>query len=307
MNPFLLVLWWFAQTDVPVIARTDVTLVRVPVSVRDENGAFRTDLAAHDFEVFEDGIPQELRAVTRAADLPLTIAVAIDRSGSQTTFGRRHRQAAGEFLSAVLREGDRGMVVAFNARTRVLADLTGSRAELVSALDMGAREINQRAELTAPRRRSVGTGYHDAIHALARQRFQAVTGRKAILVFTDGNDNASRHSLVEAIEAAQSADVLVFHLGLSKLSWLNRLGEKAMTRISRETGGRYFAARRLDNIQAAYREMEEELRSLYELAYSPRRSPDGTVRRLEVRVKRPGWRVVHRPSYRAAETISNPK
>lgn len=290
----------------PPIARAEVQLVRVPVVVRDENGTYRTDLTIGDFELLEDGLEQKLKTASRGVDLPLTVALVFDASGSQAGFGGRQQAAADRFLAAVMKPGDRGMAAKFQAKTWLIQDLTEDRGQLGQALGRLGAKASELTELTAPRRRRVGTGYYDAMAAVARGRLKAAAGRKAILMFTDGLDNASRVSLGEAIEAAQSADAIVYHLAIMPgLSGLIKAGQRAMQRASRETGGTYFRPRKGEEWDEAFAQIEAELRSLYELSYTPSRAGDGSERKIEVKVKRAGWRVTHRPSYRSEGPVTS--
>lgn len=292
-----------AEALPPPIARAEVQLVRVPVVVRDENGAYRTDLTIDDFEVLEDGVAQTLKTASRGVDLPLTVALVFDASGSQAGFGRRQQSAADRFLAAVMKPGDRGMAAKFQAKTWLIQDLTEDRGQLEQALGRLGAKVSELTELTAPRWRRVGSGYYDAMAAVARGRLKAAAGRKAILMFTDGLDNASRVSLGEAIEAAQSADAIVYHLAI--MPGLIKAGQRTMQRASRETGGMYFRPRNEKEWDEAFAQIEAELRNLYELSYAPSRAGDGSARKIEVKVKRPGWRVTHRPGYRSEAPVTS--
>ncbi|MBI3470766.1 MAG: VWA domain-containing protein [Candidatus Solibacter usitatus] len=290
--------------DAPSI-RVDVHVVNVACTVRDRDGALINDLGQGDFEIRENGAPQTVRYFARRLDQPLTVGLLLDYSGSQRRFIERHRADAVRFLRQVLHQGDHAVVVGFTGRLRLLFDLSGAVDPLEETLARASSDFPA-FPLFGPRdRRFGGTAFRDAVFHAARIKLKPEPGRKALLILTDGMDNASRHKLSDAIEAAQSADAIVYCISYQPSRLLpSRPGvaaRKAMNRLAGDTGGRVFDAAR-EEMPRIFQQIEEELRSTYELGYvsnSPRK--DGKFRKIEVLVKRPGLKVRARKGYYPAD------
>jgi Ca-activated chloride channel family protein len=153
-------------------------------------------------------------------------------------------------------------------------------------------------------KRDLGTAFYDAIfHATEDLLAKAETGRRALLVFSDGEDNSSAHHLLEAIEAAQRTGTTIFCLRYTELEkgvWnaRNKYGRGVMERIARETGGLEFDAAEERNLKAAFAQIGEILRSSYDLAYaSTAGSGDDTFRKIQIRTRQPGLAVRHKTGY----------
>lgn len=285
--------------------RTEVHLVNVGFSVRDAGGRFATTLAQDDFEVFEDGSPQKIAFFARSADVPLDLGLIADFSGSQEGFVKPHHKDLETFLKRVLTPRDRAFLVCFGNRIRLAQDYTSSAGALVDALHHFEKGDYDFPELGPHERRILGTAFYDAIfYSIERRLAASERSRKAIVVFSDGEDNSSGHHMMEAIEAAQSNDVLLFPIRYTETLKggpiaRNRYGAMVMARIAQETGGEDFNARE-KNLGADFEQIGEQLRASYQLAYhSTNPRSDDSFRKVQIRVKQPGYSVRAKTGYYA--------
>ena len=287
--------------------RVNVQLVNMGFSVRDAQGKLVSDLKPDDFEVVEDGVPQKISFFARSADIPLSLGLLVDISGSQGSFVKQHARDLKAFLSGVLSARDRAFLVCFASRPRLVADYSPSGKGLVEALD-GYESLHDKSgypnlgPLEIP---AGGTVFYDAIYHSSQQMFQNVErGRKALIIFSDGEDNASAHHMLDAIEAAQTNDVLLFcirytEIKAGRLNSRNKYGTSVMARLGLETGGADYDARAKD-LSEHFREIGEQLRSSYELAYhSTNPDRDQTFRKVKIEVKQPGLVVRAKTGYYA--------
>lgn len=294
----------------------DVHLVSVGFSVRDAQGKLVTGLRQDDFEVFEDGAPQKIAFFAAAADVPLKLGLIVDVSGSQESFIKPHRKDLETFLKTTLGSRDRAFLVCFGNRIRLAHDYSSSAAELSQALadfhrggpakPKGKHTETPYAlypELGPRETRILGTAFYDAIYYSIAERLTGTEeGRRALILFSDGEDNSSAHHMLEAIEAAQSSDVLLFSVRYTEaphghLNARNKYGIGVMGRIAHETGGADFdagAGRLADD----FRRIGEQLRGSYELAFhSTNPVNDHTFRKLSIRPKQMGLTVVAKTGY----------
>ena len=296
--------------------RVDVHLVNVAFSVRNTQGALVTGLHQEDFEVFENGVPQKIAFFAAASDVPLNLGLIVDVSGSQDSFVKPHRKDLQTFLKTVLGSRDRAFLVCFGNRIRLVHDYTASAEALTEALAEFHGPLPQKGKHseTAPRLypelgprevRVLGTAFYDAIFHSIAERFPAeVQGRRALILFSDGEDNSSAHNMLEAIETAQSNDVLVFAVRYTdaphgRLTARNKYGISVMERVARETGGADFDAR-TRGLAEDFRQIAEELRGAYELAFHSTNSvSDRTFRKIEIRPKEAGLTVRAKTGYYA--------
>jgi Ca-activated chloride channel homolog len=287
--------------------RVDVQLVGVGFSVRDAQGRLVPDLGRQDFEIFEDGIPQKISFFARSVDVPLNLGLVVDISGSQGSFIKQHHRDLRTFLGEVLRKDDRAFLVCFANHPRLVADLSASPASLGDALEGYERVRDKRLyPLLGPvEDRTGGTAFYDALFHSARQVLGPVkSGRRALIVFSDGEDNASAHHMMDAIEAAQAENVLLFPIRYTetrngRLNARSKYGMSVMERMARETGGADFDARE-KGLAENFRQIGEQLRSAYEMAYhSTNPERDGTFRKLRIEVKRPALQARAKTGYYA--------
>lgn len=291
--------------------KVSVNLINVAFTVHDSQGRFVPDLTADEFEVFEDGQQQKIQFFDRASDLPLNVGLVVDFSGSQDRFVKAHHQDLQEFLNDVLGPRDRAFLLCFGNHLRLVQDFTASARGVMEGLQDFEHDKRHYPELgPQDEDRELGTGFYDAIYYPITEKLAgAVSGQKALLVFSDGEDNSSAHHMLDAIEAAQNENVRVYGLRYTEnkhghLTARNKYGIRVMERIARETGAAAYDARR-GNLAAWLGEIKEELRSSYDLAY-PSTNParDGSFRKITIRAKRLGLVVRAKPGYFAA--ASNP-
>jgi Ca-activated chloride channel family protein len=173
---------------------------------------------------------------------------------------------------------------------------------MMQQLDTYRHDDGHFPELGPKERRDLGTAFYDSIFYSVTEKLANGSGRRALLVFSDGEDNSSSHDMMTAIEAAQNANVLIFTIRYTekkrgKLTARNKYGIRVMDRIAKETGGQHIDAGTTDP-KTYFREIAEELRSSYELAYYPSNpNPDDTFRKIAVRPKRAGVTIRSRTGY----------
>ncbi len=318
---------------------TDVNVVNVYATVRDKKGAIIRDLTKDDFTVEEDGRPQTIKYFAKEVDLPLKLGLSVDTSPSQRRVLEQERGASGKFLDQVLREGkDQAFVLHFDAEVELLQDFTGSRKLLQNALNeieaSQPRQL-QRRDPNDPgggygggggqqRRRGGGgggTSMYDAIALACDELMRKQTGRKALVLLTDGVDTSSKDTMTDAIMAAQKSDTLVYSIyftdseayGQSQGGGVfgpprmgrrggmgqqpNRLdGKKILQRLADDTGGSFYE-RKKQTLDDIYRQLQEELRSQYSLGYTPDKDTGRGYRRLKVTTKDKGLTVRARDGY----------
>ena len=264
-----------------------------------------TDLGQDDFEVAEDGAPQKIAFFARSQDVPLNLGLIVDFSGSQDPFLKAHHKDLETFLGSVLGPADRTFLLCFGDRLRLASRFTSSPQEILAGLqafEKGARDFQ---ELGSGEDREGGTAFFDAIYySTTAMLSDAERGRRALIVFSDGEDNSSSHNMMEALETAQSNAVVLYGVRYTdvkngRLNSHNKYGTSVMARMAQDTGGADFDARKTD-MASQFKSIGEQLRSSYELAYhSSNPVSDGTFRKISVTVKRPGVAVRAKTGYYA--------
>lgn len=305
---FAAILTAWQKPDIQV----DVDLVTVACAVDDHNGAPVRDLKAQDFRILDDGEPRAITNLWPESGLPLTVALVADVSGSQEGFVKSHRDALSQFLRRVIGPRDRAMVVEVSSQARLIAPLTGSATDLRTAVQkIGTREGKQAPLLGPPCRHESfphscgGTALWHGLYYTAAQ-LKPVTGRKAIVVLSDGMDTASDVSLNDLIDLSQSAGVVVYSIKyaspmrfLSITAAIIQAASRGLNRLSRETGGLMFPnpGHKTDEV---FSRIESDLRNLYVLGFvPPEDARDGKFHKLDVTTLRPDFLVRARSGYRA--------
>ncbi|MEO8368505.1 MAG: VWA domain-containing protein [Candidatus Solibacter sp.] len=293
-------LLYFAQAQI----RVEVSLVNVGFSVRDEKGNLVTNLTQDDFEVTDDGVPQKIAFFAKSTDVPLTLGLVMDVSGSQREFLKPHHNDLQTFLKTVLRPQDRAFLVCFGNNLRLMSDYTSSAKELVEAMKTFEKGKNiENYPTIGPREhRVLGSAVYDAIYHSATQMMQSEErGRRALIIFSDGEDNASAHHMLETIEAAQANNVTLFTIRytenpMNHLNARNKYGISVMERIARETGGVDFDGQGT-GLQQGFHDIDEQLRSSFELAYHTGNSGDKSFHKITIKPKQPGLTVRAKSGY----------
>ncbi len=277
---------------IPVSAqdiKVDVNVVNVLVSVRDGRGALVTDLQEKDFTLFEDGQRQTNLYFKRETDLPLVIAMLIDVSGSQRRVLQTERVAASQFLSSIMKDGDRAALVSFGSSVYNEQDFTRFPFKMADALD----------RLTIDE--DLGTLLYDATHWVAG-RLRHVNGRKIIVLITDGVDFYSKNSRSTVIKEAQRANASIYGIYYVDPQGYgaddDRGGRRALRALAEPTGGRFYEVNRRRPLHAVLQGLEDELRTQYSIGYRP---PDSgrSFRKIKVTVPK-GYTVQVRKGYYAA-------
>ena len=282
--------------------KVDVSLVTVSFSVRDTNGALVDGLTQDDFEALEDSAPQKIAYFAKSTDVPLTLGLVVDASGSQDHFEKQHEHDLDTFLKAVLGPKDRVFLVGFGNYVRVVSDFSRSGADMMQQWKAYAKKPQNFPELGPHESRDLGTAFYDSIFYSIDERLAKENGRRALLIFSDGEDNSSSHDMMTTIEEAQQTNVQLFAIRYTqkehgKLTARNQYGIRVMDRIARETGGMHIDAQEVDP-RTYFRQIAEELRTSYELGYYPSAAAkDQTFRKIVVRVKKPGLTVRSRTGY----------
>ncbi|HEV8610115.1 MAG TPA: VWA domain-containing protein [Thermoanaerobaculia bacterium] len=250
-----------------------VDVVQLHVSALDKSGHFVKGLARDDFSIQEDGRRQTISGFEVADKLPLSIGLVVDGSGSMEQGLAFVHEASAELFKNLIRDKDRGFVIEFRERPRFLQDLTGNSAELQRA----ARET--RAE--------GATALYDSI-ILGLYQFRALEGRKALIVVTDGADNRSHVDFATLLRYARSAGAPVYFIAVG-IPLTDFKSKKVINEIATESGGQVFSIGSASKIAEVTKQIEEELRSQYVLAFrTDSQKPQGEYRAVSVAVARPG-------------------
>jgi Ca-activated chloride channel family protein len=253
-----------------------VNLVNLLFTVADRKGKFVTNLSKDDFRVFEDDKLQSITSFSSETNLPLTIALLVDTSGSIRDKLRFEEEAAIEFFYSTLQRGkDRGLVIIFDSAVELIQDFTDDPEKLADKI----RKI----------RAGGGTSLYDAVYLAVNEKLAGQDGRKIIIVITDGDDNSSRVSLTETLEAAQRNEVTIYPISTNSAAFLGKKeqerGDKTLKKFAEETGGKAFFPLKIEDLASSFLDIHDELRSQYQIAYRPTNAnPDGTFRRIRVDV-----------------------
>jgi Ca-activated chloride channel family protein len=259
----------------------DVVSVPLMVSVADSKGKIITNLKKEDFKIYEDGQLQTIRSFTKESDLPLSIALLVDSSGSVIDKLKFEKAAATDFFfNTIQRRKDRAMVISFDSDAFVLTDDTPDGfTDQPERLSEALREIQAGG----------GTAVFDAIYKATNQKLAHEKGerRRLIILISDGEDTASRFSRTEALEMVQRHDVTIYAISTNKTSDTRSRekvkGDEVIQLLADETGGKAYFPLKLDELASDFQKIGEELRSQYVLSYTPTNSvQDGTYRKIRV-------------------------
>jgi Ca-activated chloride channel homolog len=254
---------------------SNVNEVNVIFTVTDKHGKFIKDLKQDDFKVLDNNQPpKQVRAFHAETDLPLRVGLLVDASNSVRDRFSFEQESAIEFLNQIVRpKSDRAFVIGFDTTAEVTQDFTDDTEKLskgVHALRAGG-----------------GTALYDALFFACRDKLQKSAAqnsavRRAIILLSDGEDNQSRVTREEAIEMAQRSEVIVYAIS-TNVSGVKLHGDKVLERLAEATGGRAFFPFKVQDVANAFSEIQDELRSQYQLAYKPADlQSDGRYHSIEI-------------------------
>ena len=260
-------------------------LVPVFVTVTDTEKRLVPELVKEDFDVLDNGKPTPV-VLFDSEIQPITVVVMLDTSGSMTGSLDLLRSAAEQFLIRLL-PADKGLVGAFNDKIQFAGTFSSNRDDLVGSL----RDLDY----------GNPTRLFDAIDASLDQ-LRGKEGRRAILVFTDGEDTFSKASMGRVLDRARTEEVMIYSIGLESnvvigSQRIRTRPDRGLRKLSDETGGGYFELKRTDELGPTFTRVALELHSQYSLAFTP--ATDGRVHKLDVVVKKPGMTARARKSYQA--------
>jgi Ca-activated chloride channel homolog len=268
----------------------NVDLVNVICTVSDRRGRLVTNLDKTDFRILENGVPQNITNFYRETDIPLSIGLLIDTSTSVRDRFKFEQEAAMDFLTKALRPGkDRGMIISFDTGIDLVQDFTDD----LTKLSQGIHEV----------RPGGGTKMLDAIYQACEEKLRPETGRKVIIVISDGDDNLSLRTLAATLEMAQKADVTIFCISTNSSGFMGvkaPQADKVMRKLAEETGGRAFFPFKAEDLSQSFLDIGIELRSQYSLAYrSSNAIRDGSFRTIRVETSQKNLKIKSRRGYYA--------
>ncbi len=304
--------------DAPVeTLKVNVNLVSLYFTVHDKHNGLIPNLTRDDCGVLEDKVPQKLKNFSAEADQPLTLGILLDTSGSQQNVLPMEQQTGAAFLERVLRSKDEAFLISFDVGVDLLSDYTSNPRQLERAMNkavintaggngaMGVPGIGQGPVPVhgTPK----GTLLYDAVYLAANEKLKLEAGRKAMILLTDGEDVGSQENVKSAIEAAQKSNTIVYVLMIADRGFYyggmigGYTGDAAMKKLADETGGRVIdVGNNGKKLEAAFKQIEDELRTQYLASYTPTNATlDGGYRHVDVQCKGDGLKVQARKGYYA--------
>jgi VWFA-related protein len=295
--------------------KVNVNVVQLFFNVKDKHGALIPNLTKEDFEISEDGKSQTIKYFAAESNLPLTLGIMIDASGSQRNVIDMEKEVGGAFLKQILTDKDEAYVMSFDITVDLLQDFTRDTHRLQAALNKAKVNVDYTSGGIpgmgggpVPTQNAPGTLLYDAVYLSAHDMLAKEVGRKAMILLTDGQDEGSRLKIRDAIEAAQKADAIIYVLlcadrGGYFSSGMSYSGEGDMRKLTEQTGGRVInVGNKFDKLREAFDQIAAELRSQYNVGYVPTNLKlDGTYRKLEIKNKQ-NYKIQARAGYYAART-----
>lgn len=294
-----------APADDDAVELVETNLVNVIFNAVDKDRRFITTLRQEDVQIFENNEPQTISLFQRETDLPLSLAILIDTSGSQKTTLPDEKDAAHIFIDSVIRpDKDKAAIISFSGDATIEQDLTGDRASLHSAIDsveiaevatkdqefVYEQEEKENQQTGAENRGLQGsTAIWDAIWATATDMLSQTPTRtrRAIILLSDGVDTTSRLKREAAIEAVVGANAVVYSIGIGD----DDFDEGALKKIAQRTGGHAFLPEDEAGLNAAFAQIQQELRTQYLISYSPtNKARDNTFRGIKIDIVNPQMR-----------------
>ncbi len=275
--------------------KAQVNVVNIFFNVKDKHGMLIPNLTKDNFDVLEDGKPQTIKYFSAESNQPLTLGIMIDTSASQTRVLDIEQESCAQFLRAVLRDKDLAFVINFDTDVDLDQDFTNNVHDLTRALNKmqinagmggGPPGLGGGPVPTTPR----GTLLYDAIYLGADEKLKNEVGRKAMIIFTDGEDQGSRLRIQDAIEAAQKADTICYVILIADRGFYGGFGysgDSDMRKLAEATGGRVIeVGNKQDKLRDAFNQIQNELRSQYNIGYTPGNTKlDGSYRKIQIKEK----------------------
>jgi len=296
------------QEENPVeTLKVNVDVVSLLFNVKDKGGHLLPNLNKDEFQVIEDGKPQNIKYFKSESELPLTIGILLDTSASQEAVLPIEQEVGAKFLQRILRKDDEAFLISFDVNVDLLQDFTNSERDIRKGMQMakinaggnvgGAPGIGQGPIAIQPK----GTLLYDAVFLAAHDKLRSEVGRKALILLTDGEDQGSQLKLQDALEAAQKSDAIVYTLLISDSGVAAGTGAGLMNKLCDQTGGRVIhVGNNRDKLEKAFDQVASELRSQYSIGYTPTNNRhDGGFRKVEIKTK-DGYKVQARKGYYAA-------
>jgi VWFA-related protein len=308
------------------VIRVETNLTNIFFTAADKQKRFVSTIKREDVRVLEDGVPQEIFTFQPNSDLPLSLAILIDTSGSEERTLPEEKAAARTFLESVMRpDKDEAAVVSFTGEVTLEQGLTGNVARLRRAIDQvefvppsgyigGGVVVGGTPPISGTQQTLAGsTAIWDAIWATSNELLSGAAEhqRRAIILLTDGQDTISQVRMSEAISRALKADALIYAIGIGD-RYNYGINEGALKKITDGTGGRAYFPRNERDLRDAFAQIERDLREQYLIAYSAsNKSRDGSFRRVTIEMVNPelrkeNLRLNYRPGYFAKTPVSSP-
>jgi VWFA-related protein len=282
---------------------TQTQLVDVYATVRDKKNAIVDNLTKDDFKIYEDGKLQQVTYFDKESNLPITLAMLMDTSGSMYYIMDAEKEAASSFVHQIMRKKDEAVVISFDEDEDLLADFTEDPAVLTRAINRAQVKVNATGiggTGGTVNSNGGGTNLFDAVYLACHDELATEAGRKAIIVLSDAEDNGSKMSIDEAVEASQRADAVIHVILISDPNATEGYGPRIALELAGKTGGRVIQVHNDKTMNQAFDEISEELRSQYVLGYaSTNDAHDGTFRKVKVEVTQPDMKVRARVGYYA--------
>ena len=305
-----------ATQDAPLTTlKVNSNLVSLFFTVRNKQNGLVPDLKKDECNIFEDRTQQTVKNFSTESNLPLTLGILLDTSGSQQNVLPMEQQAGAAFLKRILTTKDEAFLISFDVNVDLLADYTSNASQLIRAMNkatintgggsggvpgIGQGPIPQHGD---PR----GTLLYDAVYLAAHDKLRQETGRKALILLTDGEDQGSQEKLPQAIEDAQKANAIVYVILIADRGFYSGgsinfgySGDSAMRRMASETGGRVIdVGNNGKKLEDAFAQIEAELRTQYLASYTPLNpKQDSTYRTIQIQCGN-GLKVQARKGYYA--------
>jgi Ca-activated chloride channel family protein len=266
--------------------RAGTQIVPLYVTVTDAQRRLVPDLTQDQFEILDNDRPQPIVLFENEVQ-PITVVVMLDTSASMTLTLDLLKAAAAQFVIRLL-PADKGRVGAFNDKIEFATDFTGDRDELAASL----KELDF----------GNSTRLYDAVNA-SLDELGGIEGRRVILVFTDGDDTASKVGLGHVLDRARAEEVMVYAIGLETdyfngVQRVRSRPDRGLKRLAEETGGGYYELKKTDELGPTFTRVAQELHSQYVIGFSPTQL-DGKIHKLAVKLKQQGLTARARKSYLA--------